>query len=1055
MNFMKLLTNYLKHRNMSWWVKKFDFLWLSPIDSGLNGQFPLIKHAACVGLFLLISFPALAQQTIITGTVMDDLGPLPGVNVLLKGTNGGTSTDDEGKFSLNAQIGQTIVFSYVGFKSQEVVIEDNNPLTVTLEISASTLDEVVMVGYGAKKKVSLTSAVSSVESDEIVTTKNENVQNMLTGKIAGLRVIQNSSEPGAFNNSIDIRGLGNPLVVIDGIPRDNITRLNPDDIESVSVLKDASAAVYGVRAANGVIVITTKKGKKGKMEINYNGTYTMQVPSGLPKSANAIEYMTLVNEQNMHNVNGGRIVYTEEDFETYRNGERTSTDWYSETMRDYAPQTQHSLNATGGNENISYFFSTGYTYQESIIKSDDLNYKRFNVRSNVSSKLANGLTASLNLNGILDEKEQPYQAAWWIIRSMWYQPPTEMPYANNNPDYLSNVLGGLNPVSQSNADVSGYQTFNKKWFQSSLTLDYEIPFVDGLNVQAIYSYDYQIANDKSFNKEYNQYTYNPDTDTYSPTVVQSPTRIRRAFYEYPNDLARIRLNYENSFGNHNVSGMLLYENSHESADNFYAQRNLSIPVDQLIAGDSEDQVGYMSSGPLYKFANEAVVGRVTYDYMSKYLFEFSFREDGSSKFKKGNQWGFFPAVSSGWRISEENFWKDSKLKFINNLKLRASYGRTGDDSASSYQFISGYNYPAGGSSTGLPGGSVFGNSFVNGVQSKGLPNPYITWYTSDMYDVGIDIEAWDGLFGFTFDYFRRDRDGLLANRGLSLPDVVGASLPQENLNGDRTEGFDLEITHDNTIGEFRYNMRGTLGFTRTMNTYIEQAEAGNSYLNWLNNQSNRNQGIYWGYGSDGRYTSYSDIVNSPTYVARNVVVGDYNYQDWNHDGVNNILDNRPIAYTGRPMVTFGLNINGSYRKLDFNLLFQGAAKTMVSYIEQLKIPLWAGGGPLEQFMDRYHPADPTADPYDPNTEWIPGRFAYTGTVPYDNTAFNLQDGSYVRLKSAEIGYSFTDEIRMFVNGYNLLTFTKLKYVDPEHPSSTYGYLYPLNKTFSVGLNIKL
>ena len=259
----------------------------------------------------------------------------------------------------------------------------------------------------------------------------------------------------------------------------------------------------------------------------------------------------------------------------------------------------------------------------------------------------------------------------------------------------------------------------------------------------------------------------------------------------------------------------------------------------------------------------------------------------------------------------------------------------------------------------------------------------------------------------------------------------------------------------NTIGEFRYNMRGTLGFTRTMNTYIEQAEAGNSYLNWLNNQSYRNQGIYWGYGSDGRYTSYSDIVNSPTYVARNVVVGDYNYQDWNHDGVNNILDNRPIAYTGRPMVTFGLNINGSYRKLDFNLLFQGAAKTMVSYIEQLKIPLWAGGGPLEQFMDRYHPADPTADPYDPNTEWIPGRFAYTGTVPYDNTAFNLQDGSYVRLKSAEIGYSFTDEIRMFVNGYNLLTFTKLKYVDPEHPSSTYGYLYPLNKTFSVGLNIKL
>ena len=1058
---MKLFTNYLKNSCLG--LIKPLLLYLENVQKNLQfgtGSFlvfPSTKVFQQVTMILLLcaTGSTWAQNVAIEGTVSDETGPLPGVNVIVKGTFTGTISDIDGAYSLDAQIGETLVYSFLGYKSQEIIVETNDPLDITLEFSTSTLGEIVMIGYGAKKKVSLTSAVSSIGSDEILTTSNENVQNMLTGKIAGLRVIQNSSEPGSFDNSIDIRGLGNPLIIIDGIPRENMSRLNPDDIESVSVLKDASAAIYGVRAANGVILITTKKGTPGKMELNYTGTYGIQVPSGMPETVGAIDYMTLVNESTMHNVNGGRLVYTEEDFDAFKNGTRTSTNWYNEVMRDAAPQTQHSLSASGGSEKIKYFFSTGYTYQESIIKSDDLNYERFNIRSNISAELAKGLTMSLNLSGTMDEKEQPFEAAWWIIRSMWYQPPTEMPYANGNPDYLSNVLGGLNPVSQSNADVNGYQNFNNKWFQSSLSLDYDVPFVEGLNVKALYSYDYQISVNKQFRKEYNQYTYNAENDSYNAHVNNAPSRIRRSFYEYPDNLARISLDYDRTFGDHKLTGLLLYEQSTESADNFYAQRDLSIPVDQLIAGNSEDQEGYMSVNNLYKFANKAVVGRLTYDYRSKYLAEFSFRQDGSSKFSKDKQWGLFPAVSLGWRFSEENFWKNSPLSFINNFKLRGSYGRTGDDSASNYQFITGYNYPASGSNNGLPPGSVFGNTFVNAIQSKGLPNPDITWYTSDMYDIGVDLEAWDGLFGFTFDYFARIRDGLLANRGLSFPDVVGTSLPQENLNGDRTSGFDMEFSHLNTIGDFHYNIKGTFGFTRTENTHIEQAEAGNSYLNWLHNQSNRNQGVYWGYGSSGRYENYGDIVNSPTYVGRNVVVGDYNYMDWNGDGTNNSLDSHPIAYTGRPMITFGTNLNGTYKKLDFNLLFQGAAKTEVAYFEQLNNPLWAGGAPLTQFVDRYHPVDPTADPYDPNTEWVTGRFAYTGTVPYTNTSINVQDASYVRLKSVEVGYSFNDNIRVFVNGYNLLTWTDLKYLDPEHPSSTYGYLYPLNKKFAVGINFKL
>lgn len=1028
----------------------------------ITNQMPRIKRSLRLRLilsfFLMANFAILNAQNTISGTITDSKTSetIIGATVSVKGTNNATMTDQNGIYSLKTPNADAIlVVSYIGYEKAEGTIKGKKTLDFSLKEEVNLLKEVVVIGYGVQKKINLTSAVSSIKGDDIVTTKNENVQNMLTGKVAGLRVVQSTSEPGSFDNTIDIRGLGSPLIIIDGIPRDNMSRLNPDDVESISVIKDASAAVYGVRAANGVILITTKKGTAGKMELSYTGTSTLQIASGLPKSVNAIDYMTLVNESFMHNVNGGRLIYTDADFASYRNGTKKSTDWNHEVMNEIAPQTQHNLSASGGSEKVKYFFSTGYLNQTSIIKSDDINYERFNMRSNVSAQFAEGLTMSLDISGTMDEKHLLTESAWWIIRSMWYQPPTEQPYANGNPAYPSNALGGLNPVSQSNADINGYQTINNKWFQSSISLDYDVPSVKGLNLKALYSYDYQIALNKAFRKQYNQYTYNAATDVYNPIPMNAPMRIRREFYEYPSDLSRLSANYKRKFGNHDISGLLLYEQSSKSADNFYAQRELSIPIDQLLAGNSKNQEGYMSSGALYKFTNKAIVGRVTYDYDSKYLAEFSFRQDGSSKFSGDKRWGFFPTASAGWRVSEENFWKNSAIAFVNNFKIRASYGKTGDDSASSYQFITGYNYPAGGTNNGLPAGAIFGDTFVNAVASKGLPNPNITWFTSEMYDIGVDLKAWNGLLGVTFDYFKRDRNGLLASRGLSLPEIVGAGLPQENLNEDRTSGFDMEITHKNTIGDFKYNVQGTLGYTVTQNGFIQTAKAGNSYLNWLNNQNDRNQGLYWGYGDGGRYENYGNIVNSPTYVARNTVVGDYIYQDWNGDGVNNTLDQKPIAYSGRPMITFGMNISGSYKKIDFNLLLQGAAKTQVAYTEQLIQPLWANGNALEQFMDRYHPVDPTDDPYSPNTEWVAGRFGYTGTIPYTNTSVNVQNASYVRLKSIEFGYRFTKATRVFINAYNPLTFTKLKYLDPEHPSSNYGYMYPLNQTFTIGLNLNL
>ncbi len=1023
----------------------------------------------------LITTNTFAQSTTVSGIVRTETGAASvRASVIIKETQAGTTTDEAGRFSLPGSVGQTLVVSAIGYGTQELVITTLSNISISLLPAASTLNEVVVVGYGTQKRASITSAVSSISASEIVTTKNENILNTLTGKIPGLRVVQNTSEPGAFNTSYDIRGMGNPLIVIDGIPRPDIARVDPNDVETISVLKDASAAIYGARAANGVILVTTKKGSRRSLELNYVGTYGVQIPTGFPKSSNAVEYMTLVNELSMHNVNGGTRVYTDAQIEEYRNGTKQSTDWQKATIRRHAAQQQHNLSATGGSENATYFISIGYTSQDGILKSNDLFYKRYNLRSNLSAKISKSLSFDLNLSAIMERKDQPMQAAYWVFRSMWYQPPVNPVYANNNPLYLNSLPNPLHPVAQSTSDVAGFQVFNNKWFQSSAALNYNVPFVPGLSFRGLFSFDYTLNNNKIFNRTYNTYTYNPATDVYAVTgTQQSPSTVRREFYEYPTTLGQFSINYSHTFfRTHHVSAVALYEQSNRKGDNFFAQRELAIPVDQLFAGNSLNQQGSMSSSinNSFDYENAAYAGYVTYDYNAKYFGKFAFRYDGSSKFSPAKQYGFFPAYEVGWRVSEEQFFKSIKaLSFINSFKLRASYGKTGDDGALRYQFLTGYTYPASGSALGQPAGAVFDGIFYNSVQSTGIANPRVFWYTAKTLDIGLDAEAWNGLFGFSIDYFRRDRTGLLTNRLLTVPDVVGANLPQENLNGDRNEGIDFEVRHEHKIGKLNYFVRGTFGYTRISHRYIERAKSGNSYLNWRENNNNRFAGVYFGYGSDGQFQSYQAIQNSNIYVPRNTVVGDYRYLDWNGDGQVGVDDSHPIANTGLPLITYGVTFGGSFKGFDINLLFSGAAMVNATYTEQLGGPLWANGNALTMWLDRWHPADPNADPYNPNTEWIPGYYSYTGTNAYTNTKHNLHSAAYVRLKSAEIGYTLPERLtsragikglRAFVTGYNVFTITNLKYLDPEHPSAVsavdqqFGYAYPIDKIFSFGLNVK-
>ncbi|WP_276371774.1 TonB-dependent receptor [Chryseolinea sp. H1M3-3] len=1055
----------------------------------------LIRHSLlgiivqCVVFSSAIGSEPIQQQEItVTGTVTasEDESGLPGVNVIVKGTNRGTTTDTNGKYTiLVPENNATLVFSFIGYTTQEIAVASQSVIDVVLGADVRQLNEVVVVGYGTQQKVTLTGAVANIKGDELRQTKNENPQNMLTGRIAGVRVWQRSAEPGTFNNNFDIRGLGSPLVVIDGIPRsvDDFQRLNPSDIEDISVLKDASAAIYGVRAANGVVLVTTKKGEKGKTSIIYNGSYTLQKPSGMPVLADPYETMTLYNERSMNNINGGSIIYGEDDFEAFRSGARRTTDWTSLLFSDFSPQTQHDVSINGGAEKTQYYVGMGYLFQEGFFKSGDLNYNKINLRTNITTELAKGLTFNLNLSGIADQRNTPYSSAVDIIRNYWRQGVLFPAYADPENTMLN--YEGLdleeNTVAKMTSDISGYREYNQKYFQSSATLNFDFgtvsPALEGLSAKALVSYDYRNDDNTIYRKEYYQYAYNTSSGSYESKLYNSssPNQIRRELFGKQQLLGQFILNYNRTIGDrHNVSGLVGYETQERKGDNFYAQRDLAFGMEYLFAGVNENQLGGMLSGlgDVYQYANAALFGRLNYTFADRYIVEGQFRYDGSSKFAKGQQWGFFPSASVGWRISEESFFKSSSaLAFVDQLKIRASYGVLGDDGELQYDWATGYTYPAVGENAGAgyynkyAPGYVFDGDFVFGVSTLALPNELITWFTANTFDVGVDFEGWNGLFGFSFDYFDRRREGRFARRTGALPTVVGAQAPRENLDSDRHFGIDLELSHRNTIGNFSYRIKAIGSITRQKYlTASEKGPWGNSYDRWRNdNLNNRFQGLEFGYEGAGRYENWDDIWSYPIYKERDILPGDYKYEDWNGDGEINGQDEHPYAYNQTPWMNFSLAYDCSYKSFDLNFLFQGTALGSMQYKEPL-YSIWGtnGGGTLEQYLDRWHPVDPLADPYNPETDWVDGYYGFTGRYPRENSDFNRVSTTYLRLKSIELGYTLPKKIRafssmnvrVFANAYNLFTITGVKYVDPEHPDDDLGRMYPINKTYTVGVSAK-
>jgi TonB-linked SusC/RagA family outer membrane protein len=988
----------------------------------------------------------------ITGTVVDENGePVIGANVVEKGTTNGNITDMNGAFSLSVGEGAVLQVSYIGYVTREIAVGSQTNLNISLLEDSKALEEVVVVGYGTQKKVTLTGSVSAISSQDLVKAPVSNISKAIAGRLPGVRVIDRGGNPGS-DATVDIRGFGSPLVLVDGIEQSGF-QIDPNEIESISVLKDAAAAIYGVKAGNGVMLVTTKKGTSGKAKITYNGSYGWQNFSSFPGVINALEYAESMNEDALNR--GIAPVYTAEDLQKFRAGTEEgyrSYDWYDIIVRPNAPQNQHNLNITGGNESVSYFTSVGYLNQDGQYRSN-LRFERYNIRSNISAKIARYLTAEVQLGGRIENRNTPKAGIGNVIQVL----PIFSPWANDeNHAYFQRTTFGTNNAINLYPELTGYDKQRYKLFNGQFSLKYDMPFVEGLSAKLLFSYLGNLKETKTFSREYYLYSYDKATDSYARSYTgNSPSSLTRRDDIGEQNFLQFRLDYNRTFAQkHTVSAFLAYEQREDLSNFVSAFRQFDIDaLDQINAGRDLNKT---NEGSESENANVSFIGRLNYDYLSRYMINLTFREDGSAKFYKDKRWGFFPGAEVAWRISEESFLKDSQAD-LSNLKLRLSYGKTGDDRVNAFQYLTGYNYPGSAS-------YIFGSDVVRSIVSRGLSNENFTWFTSEIFNAGIDAAYRNGLLEASLDVFYRKRDGLLAYRTESLPNTFGASLPQENLNSDDYRGFELTLGHSHQIQDFRYSVRGNMSFTRARDRYIEQNDPINSFLYWKNNRSERWKNIAYGYVCVGQFQNQDDI---NTWAVQDgagnttLLPGDLKYEDLNGDGVINDLDVQPIGRDNTPEIYFGLDLTAAWKGFDFSLLMQGATNYARYMTDAAGYPLFNSGTSLQYLMDRWH----RADPFDPNSAWIPGKYPSTYATGKENnkrnsTFYNL-NSYYLRVKNIELGYTFPkqwihragmDNLRLYVSGNNVLTFDNLPYGDPEAASGT-GFGYPSVKIWNIGINV--
>ena len=1014
-------------------------------------------------LVYLINISAVhAQDTKkISAKVMTSKGePITGAIVIdTSAPDKAAITDINGTFTINSAPKSLLSISMLGYQTLDIIARDADGKTLTMLDDITALEETVVVGYGTKKKESLTGSISNITSDEILTTVHTSLSESLAGKISGFQVRQESGEPGAYNTSINIRGFGAPLYVIDGVPSDlggaEFQRINPSDIESISVIKDASAAIFGLRAANGVVLVKTKRGEKGTAKVNYNFVIGVQSPTDMPEMCSRAQWAELRNEAD---INAGSAPYfTKDQLAAEQSGQ--STDWCSEVLKKNSLQQQHSLSVNGGNEKINYYTSFGYVSDNGLLKTGDMDYDKFSFRANISAKLAKRLSFEGLVTGMYDEKVAPSNGYYNIYYAAVTCLPNSTPYINGNPDFPT-WQTFLNPSVLASSERTGEVKTNNKQFGANMSLSYDFKYIKGLQAKIGASYQSYYTANKTVAKEYKLYTYNPDDDTYSETRKNSPSTINNNSTDINMLTLQAMLTYSQTFAQkHKVDATFAYE-QHKYWNRFSTlTREYSFFTKDQV--DMASLNNMKNGGMEEERASLSFIGRVNYEYASRYLIELAFREDGSYRYAPGHRWGFFPVVSAGWRISKEPWM--SHIGWINELKLRASIGLVGEDAGDPFQYVSAYSL------SGTGGYEFINKEWTTGASSPAITNELLTWYTSNTKNIGITTAFFSNRLTFEFDVYQRDREGLLATRLTTLPNTFGAELPQENLNSDRVRGFDTSLGWRSNAGAFNYGINFTLNYTRTMNKYVEEAKAANSYANWKTNTAYRYNDVVWGYNVIGQFQNQDEIDHAPIQGGANgntkLLPGDYRYEDVNNDGVIDDKDMQPIFFNGTPKLYYGLTFNAEWKGIDASIVFQGAGLYTVRYSGVYAEVLASDLNTPAYFHDRWH----QADPYNPSSEWIPGKWPATRLVAhagsnYHESAIWRRDASYLRLKSLEIGYTLPKKItknvveaRFYFSGHNLFTICDpfVKAFDPEKSegANSMGFTYPVTKSFNFGVNL--
>lgn len=1003
-------------------------------------------------ILLLFSFflftLMVSGQNSIRGTVVSetDNESVIGANVMEKGTMNGTITDVDGNFTLQVSSDAVLVISYVGFVTQEVKVGDKKSLSIRLKEDTGLLEEVVVVGYGTQKKETLTGSVVSVKGEEIVKSPAPNVSSSLSGKLPGLVVNQRSGEPGRDDPSIVVRGFGtfgdsSPLIIIDGVERDNMGRMNPDDIESISVLKDASAAIYGARAANGVILITTKKGEVGKTEFSFNFNTAFSSPTIKPKMLDSGTYAEVYNEGDWYRK--GRPdtytpIYSDEVIRKYRDGSDPvlypNTDWLDETLRPFSLQTRTSLQASGGAENVRYLLSFGALTQGSGYYYQPVKNNQYTFRANITANLTKDLTFGANISAIVNHQKHTTIETWINFTNILQSSPT---LVAKYPNGL--IAGGRLGESPLLLDQRGYNSNKKTPIYSTFTASYKIPWVKGLKLDASFNYDLNNEFEKLFNLPYYYYDYNTVSGEYDKMqgTGASTVELTDTYSRWVTMLYNFRLSYERLFGDHRVSAMVGQEQQKNTYSSAMAYRKnfISTSIDQINVGSSaaEDK---NNGGTASTTARNNIFGRVNYDYMSKYLVELLFRYDGSQNFPSGKRYGFFPAGSLGWRISEESFIKNN-FKFIDQLKLRLSAGQMGNDRVSAYQYLQSYSFG---------GNYVFGTSDASGIYPNTMPNANITWEKSTKYDLGLDASFWKGLIAMELTLFKEKRTDILAARNLSIPNTLGFSgLPDENIGEVDNKGFELKLSHRNNVKELFYTIEGSISYAKNKIVYMDETPNSEEYQN----KTGRPVGAELFYKADGIFNTQEELDNYPH--ANGTQVGDIKIVDLNDDGIIDSNDQYRFDYTSTPRFVFGLTGYLKYKSVDLTLFLQGQTG---AYNYDSEFTRLGESDPKNSFVDR------AADRWTVNNP--------NGTMPRadafqpGNTTFFLYDATFIRLKTLELGYTLPKnlasrlslgDLRVYLSGFNVLTWAKeIKWTDPE--ISGYSLYYPQQRVFNIGVNLK-